>query len=202
MLKCHLEKDVFYIQIGNGKVDHGYWYPPEFINYPYPAYKVDKEHPGSEVAGEAAATFSASILFKDEDPFYSQTLLEHAKDIYNFADKYRGNYTTSVPEVALFYGTQPNGFFDELEWAALWLFRARGDEVYLEKFETLVADDKAYKSCDRPISWDEKYAGVYILSAQILKEDKYLDKSHKYADLVLNKSRTPGVLYFYPGLSR
>ena len=202
-LKCHSEKDVFYIQVGNGNIDHGYWYPPEFINYPYPAYKVDKEHPGSEVAGEAAATFAAaSILFKDEDPSYSETLLEHARDIYEFADKYRGSYSTSVPEVRQFYGTQPDGFYDELEWAALWLYRATQDQKYLDKFESLVSKDKAYETCDRPISWDEKYAGVYVLSAQILKEDRYFDKAHDFADIILNQSRTPGGLYFYPGLSR
>ena len=89
-LKCHPEKDVLYIQVGNGKIDHGFWYPPEFINYEYPSYKVDKDHPGSEVAGEFAATFAAaSILFKDEDSTYSETLLKHAKDVYEFADKYR-----------------------------------------------------------------------------------------------------------------
>ena len=48
-IKCHPEKYVFYIQVGNGNIDHGFWYPPEFINYDYPSYKVDKDHPGSEV---------------------------------------------------------------------------------------------------------------------------------------------------------
>ena len=68
-------KDVFYIQIGNGKLDHSYWSPPEFITYEYPSYKVDKEHPGSEVAGEASASLAAaSILFKDVDSKYSKTL--------------------------------------------------------------------------------------------------------------------------------
>ena len=40
-IKCHPEKDVFYIQVGDGKIDHGYWYPPEYINYKYPSYRVD-----------------------------------------------------------------------------------------------------------------------------------------------------------------
>ena len=90
-LKCHPEKYVFYIQVGDGNVDHGFWYPPEYINYVYPSYKVDKDHPGSEVTGEVAATFAAaSILFKDEDTAYSQTLLKHAIELYEFADEYRG----------------------------------------------------------------------------------------------------------------
>ena len=202
-LKCHPEKNVFYIKVGDGKIDHGYWYPPEYINYKYPSYKVDKDHPGSEVAGEVAATFAAaSILFKDEDSEYSETLLKHARDIYDFADKYRGDYTSSVPEVAQFYGTSKNGIYDELEWGALWLYRATGDEKYLEKFETLISTDKTYNSCDRPINWDEKYGGVYVLSAQLLEDERYLTKAHKFADTILSQERTPGGLYYYPSLSR
>ena len=202
-LKCHPEKGVFYIQVGDGKIDHEYWYPPEYINYEYPSYKVDKEHPGSEVVGEVATTFAAdSILFKDEDLEYSQILLKHTRDIYDFADKYRGDYTSSVPEVAQFYGTNKNGIYDELEWGALWLYRATGDAEYLEKLETLIFTDKTYNTCDRPINWEEKYGRVYVLSAQILKDERYLTKAHNFADLILSQERTPGGLYYYPSLSR
>ena len=202
-LKCHPEKNVFYIQVGDGKIDHGFWYPPEFINYPTPSFKVDEEHPGSEVAGEVAATFAAaSILFKDEDPVYSETLLDHAEDIYEFADKFRGDYTSSVPEVSQFYGTQPDGYYDELEWGALWLYRATGDQKYLEKFEELVADDKKYAKWSTPINWEDKYGGVFILAAQLLKEDRYLDRAHKFAQEILDNPRTPGGLYYYESLSR
>ena len=70
------------------------WYLPEFINYRYPSYKVDKDHPGSEVSGEEAATFPiASILFREKDAAYSALLLRHTEEICEFADEYRRNYT-------------------------------------------------------------------------------------------------------------
>ena len=113
-IKCHPEKYEFYFQVGNGNIDHGFLYPPEFINYEYPSYKVDKDHLGSEVTGEVAVTFAvSSILFKDTDSAYSDTLLKHVKELHDFADEYRGDYTSSVPEVAQYYGTQPDGYFDE-----------------------------------------------------------------------------------------
>ena len=202
-IKCHPEKYEFYIQVGNGNIDHGFWYPPEFINYEYPSYKVDKDHPGSEVTGEVAATFAAaSILFKDTDSAYSDTLLKHAKELYDFADEYRGDYTSSVPEVAQFYGTQPDGYFDELEWASLWLYRATGDQKYLEKFEAFVAGDEKYETWVTPINWEDKYAGVFVLAAKLLKEEKYKERAHKIAKAILENDRTPGGLYFYPSLSR
>jgi len=57
-----------------------FWYPPEYIQYDYPSFKVTADKPGSEVAGETAAFLAAaSILFKDEDSSYSAKLLKHAK---------------------------------------------------------------------------------------------------------------------------
>ncbi len=202
-IKCHPEKYVFYIQVGDGNIDHGFWYPPEFINYEYPSYKVDKDHPGSEVTGEVAATLAAtSILFKEEDPSYSQLCLKHAIELYDFADEYRGDYTTSVPAVSMFYGTQPDGYFDELEWAALWLYRATGEEKYLQKFETLAAGDKVYSTWDKPINWEDKYGGVFVLAAQLLKTDKHMERAYQFAQKILDNPRTPGGLYFYPSLSK
>ena len=34
-VKCHAEKEVLYIQVGDGKLDHSYWCPPEYITYKY-----------------------------------------------------------------------------------------------------------------------------------------------------------------------
>jgi hypothetical protein len=44
--------------------------------------------PGSDLAGEtAAALAAASILFKQADQAYSEKLLTHAKQLFDFADK-------------------------------------------------------------------------------------------------------------------
>ena len=98
-MKCHPNKHEYYITIGDGAIDHAFWYPPEYMNYPYPSYKIDEDHPGSEVAGETAASLAAaSILFKDQKK-YSKELLQHSIELYEFADKFRGDYCTSVPSM-------------------------------------------------------------------------------------------------------
>ena len=145
---------------------------------------------------------AASILFKDVDSTYSKTLLQHAIELFEFADNYRGDYTSSVPEVAGFYGTSRRGINDELEWSALWLYRATGDQKYLEKFESFILTDGAYYSCNRPISWDEKYPGIYMLSAQVLKDEKYLNLAYKYADQIVDCQKTPGGLCYFDNLSK
>jgi endoglucanase len=56
---------------------------------------------GSDVAAETAATFAAaSIVFRDDDPAYADTLIEHAKTLYSFADTYRGRYSDWYAEGA------------------------------------------------------------------------------------------------------
>ena len=155
LIKCHTSKDELYVQVGNGQVDHTHWLPPEYITYEYPSYKVTSSAPGTEVSAETAASLAAaSILFKNVDSTYSSKLLEHAKEIYDFADKNRGDYTKAVP-VQDFYATF-SGYNDELAWGAAWLYRATGDEEYHDKFKTIA--DAQYES------WDtKKYPGCTVI---------------------------------------
>ena len=69
-----------------------------------PSFKVTSSKPGSDLAGETAASFAAaSILFKEDDEDYSTILLDHAKRLYHFADKYRGKYSDAITNAAEFY---------------------------------------------------------------------------------------------------
>ena len=69
-----------------------------------PSFKIDAQNPGSDLAGEtAAALAAASIAFASTDPDYSALLLTHARELFSFADSYRGSYSDSVTEAANFY---------------------------------------------------------------------------------------------------
>ena len=207
LIKCHTSKDELYVQVGNGQIDHTYWLPPEYITYDYPSYKITSEKPGTEVSAEtAAALAAASILFKNIDSSYSSTLLEHAKEIYDFADKYRGDYTKAVP-VQDFYGTF-SGYNDELAWGAAWLYRATGDEKYHNKFKEIADaqyetwDTKKYPGCTGPITWDDKRPGCYVLIAEITKDESRMKTAEEYCDALIKTSTTKGGLYFVPNLSQ
>ena len=196
-IKCHPNKNELYVAVGDGLLDHSYWYPPEYMNYDYPSYKIDTEHPGSDIAGEISATFAAaSILFKDDDINYSNILLQHAIDLYDFADTYRGDYCTSVPLMKYFYGVNEDGYYDELAWGALWLYRATGNEKYKQKFLDIKNNRKDYDSFELSMNWGDKYPGVYILAAQLFKTSEYMDQAYKYCQKILDQKRTPGGLYF------
>ena len=96
--------EINYLKVGDGDADHAQWTRIETMTIPRPSYKIDANNPGSDLAGEtAAAMAAASIAFAQDDSAYSARLLEHAKTLFEFADKYRGKYSDSVPGASKFY---------------------------------------------------------------------------------------------------
>lgn len=54
-----------------------------------PVYKIDANHPGTEVAAETAAALAAASIIFEHDSDYAMNLLNHAIQLYSFADNYR-----------------------------------------------------------------------------------------------------------------
>ena len=72
--------------MGDGDTDHYCWQRPEDMTTSRQAYKVDRDHPGSDVAGEtAAAMAAASIVFRDSNPHYAHLLLHHAQQVIKYS---------------------------------------------------------------------------------------------------------------------
>jgi len=206
-VKCHTGKNELYGQVGNGSLDHGAWVPPEDIDYKYPSYKITASAPGSDLAGETAATLAAAYLvFKDENPSYAETLLKHAEEIYDFADKYRDTYTTGIPDAQGYYRSY-SGFMDELVWGAAMLYLVTGNESYRTKVDAIwdypysEYDPDYFLNSGGPISWDDKKASSYALMYMITHEDKYKEQAFKHSDLMVNYKTTPGGLWYDTNLS-
>ena len=117
------------------------------------------------MAAETAASLaSASILFQGADDDYSAELLEHAKQLYEFSDEYRGEYSQSIGDAGIFYNSF-GGFNDELVWGAIWLYKATGDQAYLNKAISYY-DEFGFGGKTQFFSWDDKIAGAQVLLAQ------------------------------------
>ncbi|KAK5846497.1 hypothetical protein PVK06_002787 [Gossypium arboreum] len=91
--------------VGNPIADHNCWERPEDMDTPRTSYVVNQTHPGSEVSAETAAALAASsLVFKSAHHRYSILLVNRAKEVFEFADKFRGNYKDSVGQgVCPFY---------------------------------------------------------------------------------------------------
>lgn len=186
-IKCHTAPNEFYGQLGNGGTDHAWWGSAEVMQMSRPAYKIDASNPGSDLAAEtAAAMAAASILFQSDDPAYSATLLSHAEQLYNFADTYRGVYTSSITDAASYYNSY-SGYNDELVWGAIWLYQATGNQSYLDKAEQYYANlgsegQSSLKAYKWGLAWDDKGIGCYALLAQITGKSQYKEDIERHLD--------------------
>jgi hypothetical protein len=186
-IKCHTTSTELYGQVGQGMVDHKWWGSPEVFPNPRPAFKIDAQHPGSELAAEiAAALASSSILFRGTDASYADNLLNHAKAIYDFADRYRGLYSDAITDVTDFYKSW-SGYHDELVWGAIWLYLATGESAYLAKAEAGYDSLPKEPQSTTPIfkealSWDDKSYGCYVLLAKITNKAKYHTDAQRWLD--------------------
>lgn len=182
LLKAHESDDqgtqVFWAQVGDGDADHSYWGPAEEIDMERPAFKVDPQNPGSDIAGEAAAALAAaSIVFRESDSDYARELLVEAIQLYDFADTYRGNYSDSIPDTKDFYQSW-SGYEDELSWGAVWLYKATGDETYLAQAEA------TYSGIDSKWThnWDDKSYGTAVILAQEMDDPRYEEEVEQWLD--------------------
>jgi len=173
LMKAHTARNELFVQVGEPTTDHRYWGPPEAMTMNRRSFKIDEENPGSEVAAEAAAALAAaSILFGGADPAYAAKCLSHARELYEFAETYRGTYSDSVKAAASHYPSR-NGYEDELAWAATWLYAATSEPLYLQKAENIYVRNIQGRVGGGTLTWDDKRPGVALLLARLTKGEAY-----------------------------
>ncbi|OMP02983.1 Glycoside hydrolase, family 9 [Corchorus olitorius] len=211
LIKAHPEPYVLYGEVGDGNTDHYCWQRPEDMTTDRHAYKIDPSNPGSDLAGEtAAAMAAASIVFRRSNPAYSAELLRHAYQLFEFADKYRGKYDSSIT-VAQKYYRSVSGYNDELLWAAAWLYQASNNQYYLNYLGKNGDAMGGTGWAMTEFGWDVKYAGVQTLVAKFLMQGKagmhapVFERYHQKAEYFMcsligkgsrNVQKTPGGLIF------
>ncbi|KAK1286532.1 Endoglucanase 6 [Acorus calamus] len=210
-IKAHPQPYVLYGEVGDGNTDHYCWQRPEDMTTDRRAYRIDPQHPGSDLAAEtAAAMAAASMVFRRHNPAYSAELLNHAYQLFDFADKYRGKYDSSIT-VAQKYYRSISGYADELLWSAAWLYQATNNEYYLDYMGRNGDSMGGTGWAMTEFGWDVKYAGAQVLASKFLMQGKagrhtavlerYQQKADYFMCSCLGKStrnvrRTPGGLLF------
>lgn len=86
--------------------------------------------------------------------------------MFRFGRSSIGLYSNSIPSARDFYSS--SGYQDELQWAALWLHRATGDNGYLR----YVASSGNTGGVRTLFSWDDKFLGVQILVSKLVLEGR------------------------------
>ena len=91
-----------------------------------------------------------------------------------------------------------NGYNDELVWGAAWLYKATGDEAYLNKAKQYYQNFNLGGQTG-VFSWDDKNVGVHVLMAELTGEATYKNPLKSFCDnAVSGQTRSPqGMLFYY-----
>lgn len=174
-IKAHPSPNVFYYMCGYGESDHSVWAPHELLEYltERTSFKVDPSTPGSDVAGQTAAALAiASLIFEPTDSSYAEKCLTHARELFEFADTFRG-----LNPLNNFY--RSGSYWDDLAWAAVWLYIKTNESTYLDKAQAVMPAEKLgghHTHC-----WDDVSYGAAIKLAQAGLSE-YAEKVEKNLD--------------------
>lgn len=185
LIRCHPTANEYYYQVGDGNKDHAWWGPAEVMQMARPSAKVSSAAGGSTVVGEtAAALAAAAVAFKDSDPAYSALCLSKAKSLYTLADTTRSDvgYTAASG----FYNSW-SGFYDELTWAATWIYLATSDAAWLAKAESFqpnwhTESQSTTLSYKWVHNWDDVQYGALMLLAKITGKTLYKEAVERNID--------------------
>ncbi|KAJ9588696.1 hypothetical protein L9F63_018010, partial [Diploptera punctata] len=193
-IKCHVSANKLYGQVGLGELDHNSWGRPEDMTMERPENLFFVAMERSDLAGEtAAAMAAASIVFKNVDSSYSNTLLSHAEQLFTFANTKRKVYSESIAD-ALHY--RSTGYEDELVWGAIWLYKATGNSNYLTTAEQLYSEFQM-EYFGGNFGWDQKVSGAEVLLAKATQNSKYSNNVKSFCDYMINtQQKTPKGLLF------
>lgn len=189
---CDLGDKVVF-QVGNGQKDHTWWGPVELYDYGMNengGYEGRPYYAGTKCSaafgGMAAALAAGSCALKghsNKTDYY----LEHAENIFKIADEAKSDDEYQDSDASGFY--RSSHFYDELFWAANWLYKATGDKAYLDKASSYIPHlDKELGSDELKYSWsmcwDDTMQGGMLLYAQNTGDSTYIARVKKHLDFL------------------
>ncbi|MBP5579756.1 MAG: glycoside hydrolase family 9 protein [Ruminococcus sp.] len=200
LAECDKGSEVIY-QVGIGKDDHTWWGPVELLEYGM----EDNSHSIAEcraalksskgcsaVFGEMAAALAAGSAALDGsiDASKKADYLKHAENIYKIAKTSPSDDVYNKSDAQGFY--QSSHFYDELFYAANWLYIATGDNGYLEDAKGYIpnlgkmlgeGDTLAYgwSHC-----WDDNMQGAMLLYAINTNDSSAIAHVKKHVDRWVN----------------
>jgi len=190
-------------QVGDASDHSCGWMPPELrrIDFcPRKGYFATDENPAADVTSDAAAALAlTSMLIRAKDPAYADKALKYAIALYKFAKKHPAAVGTAAGGL---YSSEYA--YDDLAWAAIWLYKATGDTKsyiddilgpdgngggWLDGFPGLRTSCMVYTntSCwfeSHTYCWNSLRTGVFLKMAQIMR-----DVGHPYAEAMRKIAR-------------
>ncbi len=196
---CDKGTEVVY-QVGNGKADHTWWGPVSLLEYGM----ADNGHDIAEARETLSASSGCTAVFGEMsaalasgyaalkgrvDDSKLAGYLEHAVNIYNIAKKNPSDDVYNDSDAQGFY--RSSHCYDQLFYAANWLYIATGDSTYLDDAKSYISKlpemlgeggiAYGWAHC-----WDDNTQGGVLLYAINTGEAAYTSHVKKHLDRWVN----------------
>ena len=170
--------------IGKDGFDHSWWGSPEIYLRKMKLVSGDDERPydtttsTSTLALCSAALAAGYLIFKDSN------YLKHAKSLYELADKVRSNGGQGMAK-SYYPATD---FYDELFYAANWMYMATGDQKYLDECEKDFIPEfpLEQQSTTRKFTWgfcwDDHSQAAALLYAINTGNEEWIEQIHRHLE--------------------
>lgn len=178
--------------IADDAFDHVWWGSAEVYMRKFKLKTGEDKRPFDEItctstaAQMAAAMAAGYLVFKDEDPALAKSYLEHAESLFKLADSTRSNKDQGVTGDGNYY--KCSDFYDDLFYAANWMYKATGEQKYLDLAEKDYIPEFPLEnqSTDRKYTWgfcwDDASQAAALLYAQNTGKDEWIDQVYRHLE--------------------
>lgn len=196
---CDEGETVIY-QVGMGQIDHTWWGPVELLQYgleeggaSYEEARSVLRGTDSAVCGEMAAALAAGAAALQGKSDKTDEYLKHAENIFRLADATRSDSEYNNSDASGFY--RSSHFYDELFYAANWLYIATGDQTYLNKATSYIPNlDRELGSTELKYTWgmcwDDVTQGGILLYAINTGNSTYINHVKKHLNYWTDSVKT------------
>lgn len=189
LLKVHksmpeTNQSLLVTRVGDIDMEMLLWYRPEEQQLARPSYAVDLTTGGSDLGGSvSAALAAASIVFRGQnDTAYATQLLDKSKEVYDFARVLKGRFTDGDFNLTLLYNSST--YYDDLAWAAGWLYKATKQESYLgdvyDFYMKHLEDEAPVSDFKYAYDWDNVFWPLNLLLAQETDRPTFKEQSQLF----------------------
>lgn len=195
LAECDRGDEVVY-QVDIGQIAHTWWGPVELYEYGMEGNGTTMESARevlvssegcSAVFAEMSAALAAGYCALDGriDQTTLDGYLEHAENIFSLANASKSDDVYNNSDANGFY--RSSHFYDELFYAANWLYIATGEQSYLDKATSYIPNLSlelgtselcySWGQC-----WDDNMQGGMLLYAINTQDDYYISRVKKHLD--------------------
>ena len=170
--------------IGKDGFDHSWWGSPEIYLRKMKLVTGDDERPYDKITSTSTLALCSAALAAGYLVFKDQNYLKHAKSLYELADKVRSNGEQGMAK-SYYPATD---FYDELFYAANWMYMATGDQQYLDECEKDFIPEfpLEQQSTTRKFTWgfcwDDHSQAASLLYAINTGKEEWIEQIHRHLE--------------------